>query len=389
MTDRQAVIVGVADAALEDGIIPGGSTPLQAIAHTAKAALDEAGLSFDDVDGVLTAGSWAVPGPGQMPTATLSEYLGLRPRFSSGLNVGGSSFEIHIGHAVTAIQAGLCDVAIILFGSTQRFERSRSLGGRPAFLNMQYDTPYGLPAPLGSYAMAAMRHMHEYGTTSEQLAEIAVSTRKWAQLNPAAMMRDPLTVDDVMASPVIADPLHLRDCCLVTDGAGAIVLTTAERARDLPSQPITIPGFGECQTHMSIAEMPDLARHIAAEEAGKRAFEMSGLSPGDIDVAEIYDSFTITVLLTLEALGFCGRGEGGAFVANARTAPGGDFPMNTNGGGLSCLHAGMYGIFILIEAVRQLRGECGDRQVPDARVALVHGTGGVLSSGGTCILARE
>ncbi len=204
------------------------------------------------------------------------------------------------------------------------------------------------------------------------------------------MMRDPITVDDVLASAVIADPLHLLDCCLVTDGGGALVMTSAEHARAQGvATPIHVRGWGECVSHSSIAAMPDLTRLQAAEVSGATAMAMAGITHDDLDVVEIYDSFTITVILTLEALGFCKPGEGGRFVANQRTAPGGDFPLNTNGGGLSYAHPGMYGMFLLIEAVRQLRGACGPRQVPDCNLALVHGTGGVLSSGATCILSRS
>jgi acetyl-CoA acetyltransferase len=385
---REAVIVGVADAPLENGMIKGGGNPLSIQARAAKAALDEAGLSMDEVDGLLTAGAWGVPGPGSLPTITLSEYLGIRPRFVDGTNIGGSAFEAHVAHAAMAIETGYCDVALITYGSTQRSERSRTLGGRAPMLTMQYETPYGMLTPIGGYALAAMRHMHDYGTTSEQLAEIAVATRKWAQMNPDAMMRDPLTVDDVLSSKMISDPLHLLDSCLVTDGAGAIVMTSAERARSLKKPAVHVRGYAESHTHWTIGSMPDLTLTTAAD-TGPRAMAMAGVKHDDIDVAEIYDSFTITVLLTLEALGFCKRGEGGEFVSGQRTAPGGAFPMNTNGGGLSYAHPGMYGIFLLIEAVRQLRGECGERQVPDARVALVNGTGGTLSSTATCVLTRD
>ena len=388
MAARDPVITGVAETPLVKGKVAGGASALQIQARAAKAALEEAGLGFADVDALLVAGAWGVPRPGNMPAIQMAEYLGLQPRFTDTTNAGGSSFEMHVAHAALALQQGYCEVALILYGSTQRSESSRSQGGRPTLFSLQYEVPWGLPLPLGSYAMAAHRHMHEYGTTSEQLAEIAASTRAWACLNPAAMMREPLTVEDVLASPVIADPLHLLDCCLVTDGGGAIVMTTAERARDLKCAPVRVLGYGECTTHLTIGAMPDLAWLTSAAEAGSRAFRMAGLGPGDVDVAEIYDSFTITVLMTLEALGFCRPGEGGAFVAGGRTAPGGDFPMNTNGGGLSYAHPGMYGIFLLIEAVRQLRGEAGARQVPDPEIAMVHGTGGTLSSGATCILAR-
>ena len=389
MKKREAVIVGVADLPLKDGKALTPMSVLQAQALVARDALKDADIAMNEVDGLLTTGMWGVPGPGQLPTVTLSEYLGIPPRFVDGTNIGGSAFEAHVAHAATAIEAGRCEVALITYGSLQRSEMSRNLAGRPSVLTMQYETPWGMPTPVGGYAMAAMRHMHEYGTTSGQLAEIAVATRKWAQLNPAATMRDPLSIDDVLESPMISDPLHLLDACLVTDGGGAVVMTTAEHAKALGRKPVYVRGYGESHTHWTIAAMPDLARLTAAEVASRDAFAMAGIGHDAIDVVEVYDSFTITVLLTLEALGFCQRGEGGAFVSNQRTAPGGAFPLNTNGGGLSYAHPGMYGIFLLIEAVRQLRGECGPRQIQDAVTALVHGTGGTLSSGATCILSTQ
>lgn len=388
-TLREAVIVGIADAPLQDGKLKTPMNPLQLQASVAKAALEDAGLSFKDVDGLLTAGLWGIPGVGQLPTVTLGEYLGIFPRFIDSTNIGGAAFESHIGHASLAISQGVCDVALITYGSTQRSDRSRTLAGRPANLTMQFETPWGLPTPIGGYALAAMRHMHDFGTTSEQLAEVAVAARSWAALNPDATMQEPITIDDVLASPMISDPLHLFDSCLVTDGGGAIVMTTAENARAMGVTPIYVRGFGEAHTHWTIATMPNLSRLTAAELSSDQAFRMAGISRDQIDLIEVYDSFTITVLMTLEALGFCRAGESGSFVTGQRTAPGGEFPMNTNGGGLSYAHPGMYGIFLAIEAVRQLRGEAGLRQVSNANVALVHGTGGTLSSGATCILSRS
>jgi acetyl-CoA acetyltransferase len=365
-----------------------GATPdktvLQLQAQAARAALDEAGLDFADVDALFTAGNWA-----WSPPLLLAEYLGIRPRYLDGTNIGGCSFEAHVGHAVAGIEAGRFDVALIAYGSTQRSDRSRNHIPTTATLAEQFERPYGLPSPVGSYALAAMRHMHEYGTTREQLAEVAVATRKWAAMNPKAFKREPISIQDVLDSRPIAEPLHLLDCCLVTDGGGAVVIASAERARDLRKAPIWTLGHGESTTHYSIAQMPDLASADAIAAAGRAAFAMAGLTPGDVDVAEIYDSFTITVILSLEALGFCSRGEGGPFVAGQRTAPGGPFPLNTNGGGLSYTHPGMYGIFPLIEATRQLREECGERQVANARIAMAHGTGGVLSSAATIVLGRE
>src|SRR2546425_3282950 len=231
--------------------------------------------------------------------------------------------------------------------------------------------------------------MHEFGTTSEQLAEVAVATRRWAQLNPRAIMRDPLTVEDVLASRMISSPLHLLDCCLVTDAGGAVVVTSAERARDCRRKPVYVLGTGEASTHVMVSQMPDFARWDAARLAGERAFAMAGVAPADVDVAMLYDAFTIVPIMALEALGFCKPGEGGPFVAGQRTAPGGAFPMNTNGGGLSYTHTGMYGIFTLIEAVRQLRGECGARQVPGCRAAVWHGPGGMFSAAGTLTVSTE
>jgi len=380
-SSSQAAIVGVAESDL--GYTP-DKTVLQLQAQAARAALDDAGLSFADVDALFCAGHWA-----WSPNLMLAEYLGITPRYTDTTNIGGSSFEAHIEHAVAGIEAGLFEVALISYGSTQRSDRSRGRGSSSYRLTEQYEGPFGLPTPVGAYALAATRHMFEYGTMNEQMAEVAVATRKWAMLNEKAMKRDPITIEDVLASRWIAEPLHLLDCCLVTDGGGAVILTSAARARQTRKTPIWVLGHGEAHTHNSIANMPDLAVHRAAITSGQAAFAKAGLTPAEIDVVEIYDSFTITVLLTLEALGFCGRGEGGAFVSQQRTAPGGPFPMNTNGGGLSYCHPGMYGIFLLIEATRQLRGECGPRQVEGACTALAHGTGGVLSSAATVILGKD
>jgi len=381
MARPQAAIVGVAESDL--GHTP-DKTVLQLQHQAASVALADAGLGFGDVDALFGAGSWA-----RAPNLMLAEYLGIRPKYTDSTNIGGSSFEAHLGHAVAGIEAGLFEVALITYGSTQRSERSRGRSGSTFKLTEQFEPAFGLPTPVGAYALAAMRHMHEYGTTSEQLAEVAVATRKWAAMNEKAMMRDPITISDVLNSRWVAEPLHLLDCCLVTDGGGAVVVTTAERARNTRKAPVWVLGHGEAHTHNTIANMPDLAVHQAAVSSGRDALAMAGLTPTDIDVAQVYDSFTITVVMTLEALGFCGRGEGGAFVSGQRTAPGGPFPMNTNGGGLSYCHPGMYGIFLLIEATRQLRGECGPRQVEGAHIALAHGTGGVLSSAATVILGKD
>jgi acetyl-CoA acetyltransferase len=379
---EHVALVGAAESDL--GRVP-GKTAIQLAAEASARALADAGLTKADVDGLFTFGF------GRMGSVQFGEYLRIRPRYSDSSFMGGSTPVAFVGHAAAAIAAGLCDVALVCYGSTQASDAARRLGGGPEdprLPSSQYERPFGMPTPLGAYALAATRHMAVYGTTAEQLAEIAVATRKWAAMNPVAMMRDPLTIADVLASPVIASPLHRLDCCLVTDGGGALVLTTRERARDLRRPPVVILGVAETHTHQIISQMPDLTVTGAAL-TGPRAFAMAGLSPHDIDVTEIYDSFTITVLLTLEDLGFCKKGEGGAFVSGQRTAPGGEFPLNTQGGGLSYCHPGVFGIFTVIEGVRQLRHECGPRQVADAEIALCHGTGGVLSASGTAILGRS
>jgi acetyl-CoA acetyltransferase len=255
---------------------------------------------------------------------------------------------------------------------------------------LEWDVPYGFGIPAASYSLAATRHMAEFGTAPEELASIAVSTRAWANRNPRARFRDLITVDDVLASPYVAEPLHKLECCLVTDGAGAIVLTRTDRARYLPKPPVPVLGVGTAHTHgMSISQMPDLCT-TAGAVSGPRAFSMAGLHPEDVDVLETYDSFTITVLLALEDLGFCKKGDGGGFAADGALGPGGTLPTNTNGGGLSYTHPGMYGIFPLVESARQLRGEVdGGRQVEGASVAVAHGCGGVLSATSTVVLGRE
>jgi acetyl-CoA acetyltransferase len=379
----RVAVVGV-DESDAIGTLP-DKTAMQLHAEAARNALRDAGIDKGEVDGLFTAG---------VSTSELGEYLGIEPTYTDGTSVGGSSFVIHLGHAVAAIANGLCRVALISHGKSGRSRVGvPPSGGLYGTNAAQFEAPWGLPVPVGAYALACSRHMHLYGTTSEQLAEIAVATRKWASLNPKAMMRQPITVADVLNSRWISWPFHLLDCCLVTDAGGAVVVTSAERARDARRPPVAVLGFGEHHDHSMISQMPDLTAG-PARVSGQRAFEMAGVRREDVDVAEIYDSFTYTVLLSLEDLGFCAKGEGGAFVSGQRTAPGGDFPLNTQGGGLSYTHPGMFGIFTIIEAVRQLRGDYEaagqpERQVRDARLALVHGTGGVLSATGTAILARQ
>jgi acetyl-CoA acetyltransferase len=372
-------IVGVAES--DYGRVP-HMTEMELHAQAIWRAMDDSGLHKNDIDGVFCSSHSL-----GMPTVMLCEYIQLFPRYSDTTSIGGSSFEAHLNHAVAAIRAGKCEVALITYASNQLSSRGRMIGtgGRPATIpEATYESPYGNTL-VGAYAMAARRHMHQYGTTSEQLAEIAVVTRRHAMLNSLAMYREPITIQDVLNSRMIADPLHLLDCCVVSDGGGAVLVTTEERARDLKQRPVFVLGSSESHTHAHISQMPDMTV-TAAAVTGPRAFAEAGIAPTDIDMAMIYDSFTITVLLLLEDLGFCNKGEGGAFAQDGRIALGGQLPINTDGGGLSSNHPGMRGIFLIIEATRQLRGQCGPRQVEGAKLAVAHGSGGLLSSQATTIL---
>ncbi|MEZ5647064.1 MAG: thiolase [Burkholderiaceae bacterium] len=363
-----------------------GFTDMELLARSAREAVADAGLRMSDIDGLCTASAsatmWAMP---------VVEHLGINPRYIDSTMLGGSSFIAHLLPAMLALQAGVCNAVLVCYGSAQRtaaFGRKEVVASR-RFLDPQpYEHPYDPMLPPSAYALAASRHMHQYGTTRRDLAEVAVAARAWARLNPEAFMRDPLSIDDVLASRMVSDPLSVRDCCLVTDGGGAYVLVRADRARDLPNKPVYVLGNGTAVWNRQISSMHDLTV-TAASQSGADAYAMAGLQARDIDVVQLYDAFTINTLLFLEDLGFCAKGEGGAFVRDGAIAPGGRLPVNTNGGGLSCVHPGMYGIFALIEAVRQLRGACGERQVTGATTALAHGNGGTLSSQATAILGLE
>ena len=368
-------VVGVAESEL--GQVAPGTTPLDLMAQGVVRALADCGLRLSDVDGLFAASTQL-----RFTTMALAEYLGIVPRYQDSTQIGGSSFMSHVTHAMAAIEQGLCEVAVIAYGSTQR-SLSRATASPREF--NPYESPYRPMLPVSAYAMAASRHMHQYGTTIEQLAEVAVAARRWALLNPVAWEKKPLTIADVLAAPRVSDPLGVRDCCLVNDGGGAIVLTSAARARTLAKAPAYVLGVGESLSHTSISGMPDLTQ-TAAIHSGAQAYAMAGVTAADVDVALVYDAFTINTVLFLEDLGFCAKGEGGAFVQGGAIGPGGRFPVNTNGGGLSYCHPGMYGLLLLVEAVRQLRGECGVRQVPGCALALAHGNGGVLSSQATVLL---
>lgn len=385
MTTRGvAAIAGVADEVSPTGVIDVPLRELEACVITA--ALADAGLSLRDVDGLCTC-----TGGTLMHSVELAEYLGIAPRFTDATQTGGASYGLYVEHAAAAIAAGEAETVVIVYASTPRAARKRGEKGLGVFATperLEWETPFGVMLPISAYALAANRHMATYGTTPEQLAQIAVDTRQWAALNERAHLREAITVRDVLDSGFLAEPLHKLECCLVTDGAAALVVTSAERARDLAKPAAFVLGAASAASHAMISQMPDLTVTPGAV-SGPAAFRAAGLGPADIDVVELYDSFTITVLLALEDLGFCGKGEGGPFVADGALGPGGTLPGQTSGGGLSYTHPGAFGAFLLVEATRQLRGECGERQVSDAKTAVAHGTGGVLSATSTVILGTE
>jgi len=378
----RAAVVGVAESDL--GQVTPGLTALDLAAQAAARALADAGLHPRDVDGLFSL----VRGL-QLPNLDVGQYLGVRPRYTDSTAIGGSSFLALLHHAALALTNHACDVALITYGSTARSDSGTGRLVRAAQPEQpDYDSEFQPRYPISAYALAAARHMYEFGTTREQLAEVAVAARQWAALNPKAFVRDPITVGDVLARPVISSPFGSLDCCLVTDGGGAAVVVRAEQADDYPAPGVYLLGCGEAHWHKSIAQMPDLTTTATVDSAA-RAFGMAGVGPGDIDVLQLYDAFTINPILFLEDMGFCQKGEGGRFVAGGRIAPGGELPVNTNGGGLSYCHPGMYGIFTIIESVRQLRGEAGDRQVHGAEVAVAHGNGLHLSSQATAVFGTQ
>ena len=362
-----------------------GMHPFALHADCARGALIDAGLEFADVDGLATAASFPAEGAREMAVAEVAEYLGIHPRWIDGTDIGGAAPLSHAGHAVAAIATGLADVVLVTYAACGRsWPHAAADYLTYAHGPGQWELPYG-PSTVATYALAARRHMHDFGTTAEDLAAIAVQCRANAAANPDARYRTPITVDDVLASPVVADPLHRLDCCVVTDSGGAFVLTSARRAARMNVKPVYVRGFGEALGQVSMNQMWPFTA-TAAVASGARAFESAGLRPADIDCAQLYDSFTITVLLALEDLGFCAKGEGGKFASAGELAPGGALPINTDGGGLSSNHPGRRGALAVVEAVRQLRGTSPGVQLDDPRTALVHGMGGSLSTSSTLIL---
>ncbi|MCF3177581.1 acetyl-CoA acetyltransferase [Streptomyces sioyaensis] len=383
--------VAVAGVALSDCGRVDDATPYALHAQAARRALADSGLDRSVIDGFASAGL------GTLAPIEVAEYLGLRPTWVDSTSVGGATWEVLAAHAAEAIAAGHADAVLLVYGSTARADikagrrtSNLSFGARGP---LQFEVPYGHTL-IAKYAMAARRHMHQYGTTLEQLARIAVQARANAAANPDAMYRDPITVDDVLGGPVIADPFTTLHCCIRSDGGCAVLLVAEDRVPDLAKPPVWVLGSGTAVSHTTMSEWDDFTVSPAAV-SGRLAFERAGVRPDEIDLAELYDAFTYMTLVTLEDLGFCAKGEGGAFVGTGRLLRDGDLPVNTDGGGLSACHPGMRGLFLMVEAVRQLRGEAGpDRQVRKAdgalpRLAVASGTGGWFCSSGTVVLGRE
>jgi acetyl-CoA acetyltransferase len=379
-----AAIAGVGESRI--GSVP-DRTGLGLAAEAAKLAVADAGVEWGKIDGLLTAYSFTEPY--FMLGSVMCEYLGIRPSYAASMVVGGATPGAMIHHAAMAIASGVCSTVLIVIGENRKTGQSRDEAVRAltAVGHPNFENPYGPQIPA-LYALVAQRHMHEYGTTPEQLASVAVTCRYHASLNPAAQMREPIVVADVLASKMIAEPLHLLDCCLISDAAGAIIVTSAERARDLARTPVYLRGIGEMHTHEHVSMARDLTS-TGAVESSRIAYQMAGVAPADFDVAMLYDCFTVVPLIELEELGFVGPGEAGAFFEEGHAMLGGTLPVNTHGGMLSHAHAGAAGgLFDVIEASRQLRGECGRRQVADAKLAVAHVEGGILSSHCTLVLSN-
>ncbi len=378
-TDPRVVIVGSAESD-QLGKQPDVSAA-ELHAQAIRNALADAGLTISDVDGLATA---------KLSPIEIAHYVGIQPRWYDGTNVGGCSYLIHVRHAMAALQQGLCSVVVVAHGESGRSgvgQPRRSVD--PASPAGQFERPYGTIGPPTAFTLPALRFLHETGTTREQLASVAVAQRRWSSRSPRAAMRDLVTVEDVMSSPMVADPFHLLECCLRTDGGGALVLTTEDRARDLDLEhrPVTVLGTGEALDAPCVSMMADVTRSLGFRRSSADAFASSGLGPDDIDHLMIYDAFAHLPLYGLEDLGFVGRGEAGAFIEGGATSPGGSLPMNTNGGGLSYTHTGMYGMFAIQESVRQLQGRA-PAQVADAEVSLVQGVGGMFAAAATLVLGR-
>jgi acetyl-CoA acetyltransferase len=381
MKQRSVAVVGAAETT-EMGRIPDMSG-IQLHADAALNALKDAGLKPTDIDGVATAG---------LSPTELAYYLGITPTYADGTSVGGCSFMLHVRHAAAAINEGLCNTVLITHGESGRSRVGAGGGfrggGGNSSLAGQFEQPYGPVGPPSMFTVPVLRYLKTYGLTEEDIAWPAVIQREWAAMNPRASMRDPITLDDVLNARMIAWPFTLLMCCLVTDGGGALILTSAERAKDFPTKPIYVLGTGESVETPMVSQMEDFTSSKAFRVSGKKAFAEAGISHADVDHLMIYDAFSHLPLYGLEDLGFCKPGEAGAFIRERNTAPGGKLPLNTNGGGLSYMHSGMYGMYAMQESVRQLRG-VAPAQVPGAKISIAHGVGGMFGASGTIVFSNE
>ena len=378
LKQKSIAVVGAAETT-KMGKIPDVSV-LGLHGDAALNAMADAGLKPSDIDGVATAGESPVQ---------VANYLGITPTWVDGTSVGGCSFMLHVRHAAAAINAGLCTTVLITHGESGRSRvGSSGFGRQPASWTGQFELPFGVTSPPTMFTIPALRYMKTYGVTEEQVAMVAVIQREWAALNPRASFKDPITVDDVLNSPMIAWPFRMLMCCLVTDGGGALILTSAERAKDFPQKPVYILGTGESTETPIVSQMEDFTTSKAFRVSGKKAFETAGITHADVDHLMIYDAFAHLPLYGLEDLGFCKRGEAAAFIGERNTAIGGKLPLNTNGGGLSYMHSGMYGMYALQESVRQMRG-IAPAQVPGAKIAVSHGVGGMFAASGTIVFTNE
>jgi acetyl-CoA acetyltransferase len=379
-------IVGAADTRV--GLVP-DLTSAQLQTEAARLALADAAISKDQIDGLISCNASVERGPLKTFHAEMvAELLGIRPRFCLTGAVGGALPVLMMEHAAAAIAAGRCNTVLLISADNILSGSKRRVAVPEPWDDPQFEEPYG-PTTPAMYALIARAHMHAYGTTSDQFAAVAVACRKHASMNPGAQKRDPITIADVLNSRMIADPLHLLDCSLVSDGGAAIVMTAADRAKDFSKKPVYFLGAGEAHPYLSLLHADSLTES-GAIESGRQAYAAAGVRPRDIDVAFVYDAFTPMAIIYLEDLGFCPKGEGGRFVEGGNVELGGSLPINTHGGLLSYCHAGLANsIFHITEAVRQLRGECGPRQVAGARLAIIHGQGGRASTHGTAILGTQ
>ncbi len=377
MKRKSVAIVGAAETT-RLGKIPDMSQ-IQLHADAGLNALADAGLTIKDIDGVATAGHNA---------SEVAHYLGITPTWVDGTSVGGCSFMLHVRHAAAAINEGLCSTVLITHGESGRHWVGRSGASIfPSQFQMQFEQPYGVTRPPTMFTIPVLRYMKDYGVSEEQLANIAVVQREWAGFHPRASFREPITADDVLSSKMICYPFRLLMCCLVTDGGGALVLTKADRAADFPTRPVYILGTGESVEAPLISQMKDFKSSRAFRVSGEKAFAEAGIARGDVDHLMIYDAFAHLPLYGLEDLGFVRPGEAAAFIEERNTAPGGSLPLNTNGGGLSYMHSGMYGMYALQEGMRQMRGT-SPAQVAGAKISVVHGVGGMFAASGTVILSN-